>query len=898
MREYDPKQIEAKWQAEWEKSGIYKTPDEVSGKENEYVLVEFAYPSGNLHVGHWYAFSVPDMYARYQRMNGKNVLYPMGFDAFGLPAENAAIKNKLNPRDWTFSNIDYMRQQLRSMGASFDWSREVVTASPEYYRWTQWMFLRFFEKGLAYQAEREVNWCPNDKTVLANEQVVDGRCERCSAEVVLKNLLQWNLKITEYADRLINDLESLNWPEPIKEAQRNWIGRSEGALIKFDDIEVFTTRPDTIYGATFLVKAGKQDRFTGEYVTNPATKEKIPVWEAEYVYADYGTGAIMGVPAHDERDFEFAKKHDLPIREVVAPYYVDSHDPPIEGKKTVPKKVVHAIVESPDGAKVLILKWHNYGWVSFVSGGVDGDEDLEMAIRREIKEETGYTDIGSIKKLGDSFYTTYHATHKDENRESEVHVFKVKLNSEKQEDKAKFDNEKFDEVWVTWEEAKKLVNQVEAPEFWHRLERGGWAHTDIGVLINSGNFSGRKSHEVLKEITEFAGGKWVTKFKLRDWVVSRQRYWGVPIPMVHCDRCGIVPVPEKDLPVTLPEIDDYLPRDDGKSPLSKANDWVNVKCPRCGGNAERETDTLDTFVDSSWYFLRYIDPNNQDEFASKNKLKQWMPVNFYSGGAEHTTMHLLYSRFWHKVLFDLGLVNEIEPYERRMNRGLIMGPDGQKMSKSRGNVIDPDKEVDRLGADTVRTYLAFIGPYNEVGSYPWNPDASVGVRRFLERVWKLKERIGTDSVTADAITDQIIQKVTASIVSMKMNTAVSSLMIYTNHLQEHGATNEEYETLLKLLAPFAPHITEELWHELGNTGSIHTQDWPKFDVSKLVKSEVVVALQVNGKVRGSMSVSAELPKDGVEKLALNSEEIKKWIEGKEIQKVIVVPQKIVNIVVK
>lgn len=723
MREYDPKQIEAKWQTEWEKSGLHKTPDTKPSRENEYILVEFAYPSGNLHVGHWYAFSVPDMYARYRRMQGKNVLYPMGFDAFGLPAENAAIKNRLNPRDWTFSNIDYMREQLRSMGASFDWSREVVTASPEYYRWTQWMFLKFFEKGLAYRAEREVNWCPVDKTVLANEQVVDGKCDRCGAEVVLKNLLQWNLKITEYADGLINDLDNLDWPEPIKQAQRNWIGRSEGALIKFagekDSIEVFTTRPDTIRGATFLVKAGKQDKFTGEYVTNPATKEKIPVWEAEYVYADYGTGAIMGVPADDERDRIFAEKYGLPI---------------VEGYKAA-------------------------------------------------------------------------------------------------------------------------------------------------------------------EFEEF--GEKVTKYKLRDWVVSRQRYWGVPIPIVHCKRCGTVVVPEEELPVALPDIDDYLPRDDGKSPLSKAKDWVNVKCPKCGGNAERETDTLDTFVDSSWYFLRYTDPHNDKEFAFKDKLKQWMPVDFYSGGAEHTTMHLLYSRFWHKVLFDLGLVLENEPYKKRMNRGLIMGPDGQKMSKSRGNVIDPDKEVDRLGADTVRTYLAFIGPYNEVGAYPWNPDGSIGVRRFLERVWKLKERIGPDSVTASAITDQIIQKVTTSIESLKMNTAVSSLMIYANHLQEHGTTKEEYEILLKLLAPFAPHITEELWRvELGHADSIHAQNWPKYDESKLVKSEVVMAIQVDGKVRGSLNVPAGLANDEVEKLALNSEEIGKWLLGKQVERVIVVPQKIVNIVVK
>jgi len=608
VKEYNPKEIEPKWQKKWSRDKLYLTQDEVKGKDNEYVLVEFAYPSGNLHVGHWYAFSVPDIYARLRRMQGKNLLYPMGFDAFGLPAENAAIKNKLNPREWTFQNIDYMRNQLQSMGASFDWSREVVTASPDYYKWTQWLFLKFLEKGLAYQSETPVNWCPSCKTVLANEQVVAGHCERCDAEVERRNMLQWNLKITDYADRLIDDLGSLDWPHSIKEAQKNWIGRSEGAEIEFKvvgskeyGVRVFTTRPDTILGATYLVlspehelvaklleetrnkkqetiknpdevekyinetkKKSEMDRIAegkektgirleGVTAINPANKEEIPVWIADYVLPHYGTGAIMAVPADDERDREFAEKFNLPIVE-------------------------------------------------------------------------GYTPAG------------------------------------------------FEDF-----------------------------------------------------------GQKTQKYKLRDWVVSRQRYWGCPIPVIHCNKCGIVPVPEKDLPVVLPEATDYLPSDDGQSPLAKVTDWVKVKCPKCDAEARRETDTLDTFIDSSWYFLRYADPKNEKEFASKKLLKKWLPVSFYSGGAEHTTMHLLYSRFFHKVLFDLGLVNETEPYLRRMNRSLIMGPDGQKMSKSRGNVVDPDKEVERSGADTIRIYLAFIGPYNEVNSYPWNPDATVGVRRFLER---------------------------------------------------------------------------------------------------------------------------------------------------------------------
>ncbi len=763
MTEYNPKEIEAKWQKEWERQGLHATPDSIEGKENKYVLVEFAYPSGNLHLGHWYAFSIPDVYARLLRMQGHNVLYPMGFDAFGLPAENAAIKRQLNPRTWTFDNIDYMRRQLRSMGASFDWSREVITATPEYYKWTQWMFLKFLERGLAYQSETPVNWCPSCKTVLANEQVVNGACERCGTVVEKRNMLQWNLKITDYAERLIDGIEPLDWPKPIKDAQKNWIGKSEGAEVVFliagseASVTVFTTRPDTIFGATYMVLApehalvqefrskinnwneveeyiskarnktdidrnaeGKEKtgvELKGLKAVNPATKEEIPVWIADYVLPNYGTGAIMAVPADDERDREFAKTFNLPI-------------------------------------------------------------------------VTGYPKAG---------------------------------------------------------------------------------------------------------LEDF--GKKVTKYKLRDWVVSRQRYWGCPIPVIHCKACGTVPVPEQDLPVVLPDIEDYLPSNEGKSPLAKASAWVNVACPKCGGEAERETDTLDTFVDSSWYFLRYADPKNTSEFASKEKLKQWLPLDFYSGGAEHTTMHLLYSRFWHKVLFDLGLVNEAEPYIRRMNRSLILGPDGQKMSKSKGNVIDPDKEVERLGSDSVRMYLAFVGPYNEVSAYPWNPDGIVGVRRFLERVWRLNSKLGGENENSTLL-HQTIKKVGDEIASMKMNTGVSALMILVNDWEKkEKVSQEEYEILLKLLAPFAPHMTEELWHTLGHQTSIHTETWPKYDESRLQSSEVIIAVQINGKVRATFSASSTIGKAEVVEKATGLPEVQKWVGDKGVKKVIYVPGKLVNLVV-
>ncbi len=770
MQEYDPKQIEEKWQKEWEINKLHSTPDSIDGKDNKYVLVEFAYPSGNLHFGHWYAFSIPDIYARYWRMMGKNVLYPMGFDAFGLPAENAAIKRQLNPRTWTFDNIDYMRKQLRSMGASFDWSREVITASPEYYKWTQWMFLKFFKKGLAYRSETPVNWCPSCKTVLANEQVVNTTCERCGSVVEKRKMLQWNLKITDYAERLINDIEPLDWPKSIKDAQKNWIGKSVGVEIEFpifnsqSSIKVFTTRPDTIFGATYIVLAPEHElveenrsnlenwneveayiklasnktdidrnaegrektgvKLEGIFAVNPATKEEIPVYIADYVLPNYGTGAIMAVPSDDERDKEFAEKFKLPII------------------KDYPKA----------------------------------------------------------------------------------------------------------------------------------------------------------------ELEDF--GNKITKYKLRDWVVSRQRYWGCPIPVIHCKACGAVPVPEQDLPVILPDIEDYLPNNEGKSPLAKAVSWVNVPCPKCGGKAERESDTLDTFVDSSWYFLRYIDPKNKSEFASKNKLKQWLPIDFYSGGAEHTTMHLLYSRFWHKALFDLGLVNETEPYIRRMNRSLILGPDGQKMSKSKGNVVDPDEEVTRFGSDSVRMYLAFIGPYNVVSAYPWNPDSLIGVRRFLEKVWRLSKTVfdtnteKSKTVFDNGLLHQTIKKVGDEIASMKMNTAVSALMILVNDFDKRKSiSQQEYEILLKLLAPFAPHMTEELWSTLGvSQKSIHLEAWPKYDESKLQSSETTIAVQVDGKLRITFSASPMMSESEVVDKAMSLPEIQKWIGDKKIKKTIFVPNKVVNLV--
>lgn len=750
MEKYDHGAVEKKWQKKW---GLYryKTLDKKKGAENFYLLTEFPYPSGNLHIGHWYAFSVPDILARFLRMKGKNVLFPIGFDAFGLPAENAALKHKLNPRKWTEGNIAYMRKQLRSIGASFDWSREVVTCDPAYYRWTQWLFLQLFKRGLVYRKKTPVNWCPKDKTVLANEQVKDGKCERCDSTVEARQMEQWNIKITAYAERLLAELEKLDWPEEIKTAQRNWIGKSTGAEISFQvrntqagnnaapaDIVVFTTRPDTLFDVSFVALAPTHPlaKEAGNLrAVNPANGEKVPVFVADYVMDDYGTGAVMGVPAHDERDRIFALKNNLPIK---------------------------------------------------------------------------------------------------------------------------------DEPFATAEQLQGVAKST-------------------------------------------------TSYKLRDWVVSRQRYWGVPIPLIKCEKCGWVAVPDKELPVKLPEIKDYMPMGDGKSPLAKARKWVETKCPQCKGKAERETDTLDTFVDSSWYFLRYTDPKNKKAFASRAKMDAWFPVNFYSGGAEHTTMHLLYSRFWHKALYDCGIVADSEPYLRRMNRGLILGPDGQKMSKSRGNVVNPDEEVKQVGADVVRMYLAFIGPYAETGSYPWDKGGIAGICRFVERVWRLQSRVQKnppphspsfrkgggrgEDLSKSTLLHRTIKKVSEDIAALKFNTAISALMVLTNALEkEEHIAREDFATLLTLLAPFAPHLAEELWNVNRFTGSVHTQAWPIYDEAQTREESVTIVVQVNDRVRGSFVAPRGIVERDAYARAESLTDVQKHLSGKTIAKRFFVKDRLVNIV--
>ena len=800
---YDHKQVEKKWQDIWDEKQCFKA-ENGSDKEKFYALVEFPYPSGQgLHVGHPRSYTALDIVARKKRMQGYNVLYPMGWDAFGLPTENFAIKNHVHPAEVTKKNIARFKSQLKSLGLSFDWSREINTTDPSYYKWTQWIFLQLFKKGLAYKKEMSVNWCTSCKCVLANEEVVNGVCERCGSEVVHKTKSQWMLAITKYAQRLIDDLDDVNYIERVKIQQKNWIGRSTGAEVDFkttegDTLTVYTTRPDTLFGATYMVispehpmveqwadklnniadvrayreeAARKSDfertelnkdktgvKLEGVAAINPVNGKQIPIFVSDYVLMGYGTGAIMAVPAHDDRDWEFAKKFGCEIIEVVS-----------------------------------------------------GGEDVQKAA----------------------------FTAKDE----------------------------------------------------------------TGILVNSDFLNGKTVKDAIPAMIEWLGEKGIgrakVQYKLRDWVFSRQRYWGEPIPIVKCDKCGYVPLPEDQLPLELPNVHTYEPTDNGESPLAHMTDWVNTTCPCCGGPAKRETDTMPQWAGSSWYFLRYMDPHNDKALASKEALEYWSPVDWYNGGMEHTTLHLLYSRFWHKFLYDIGVVPTKEPYAKRTSHGMILGENGEKMSKSRGNVVNPDEIVDVYGADTMRLYEMFIGDFEKAA--PWSPKSIKGCRRFLERVWSLAEKVqdgDTYSAQHEVLMNRTIKKVGEDADNLKANTAIAALMTMLNEFYDKGVNKAEYETFLALLNPFAPHITEELWQQLGEDGLLSVAPWPTYDEAKTVESTVELAVQVNGKLKCTIKLAADADKQTAIDTALAEEKVQHAIEGKQIVKQIVVPGKIVNLVVK
>ena len=802
--EYNYKQIEKKWQDKWYAENTFAAKDDFT-LPKFYGLVEFPYPSAHgLHVGHPRSYTALDIIARKKRLEGYNVLYPMGWDAFGLPTENFAIKNKIHPRIVTADNIANFKRQLQSIGFSFDWTREVSTTDEHYYKWTQWIFLQLFKRGLAYKQEMPINWCTSCKVGLANEEVVNGVCERCGSEVVQKNKSQWMLKITEYAERLINDLDDLDYIEKVKIQQKNWIGKSEGAEVDFKVagtdyvLTVYTTRADTLFGATYMVvspehelltkyadkienidevrayqhEAAKKSEFertelskektgvklSGLSAINPVNNKEIPIFISDYVLTSYGTGAIMAVPAHDDRDWEFAKKFNLPIIEVVA-----------------------------------------------------GGENVQ---------EAAFTDIYS------------------------------------------------------------------------------------GKMINSDFLNGLEVKEAIAKMIEFLSekgiGKKKTNYKLRDWVFSRQRYWGEPIPLVHCDKCGWVAIPESELPLTLPETDNFEPGENGESPLAKMTDWVNTTCPCCGGKAQRETDTMPQWAGSSWYFLRYIDPENDSALAAQEKLSYWLPVDWYNGGMEHTTLHLLYSRFWHKFLYDIGVVSQPEPYQKRTSHGMILGENGEKMSKSRGNVVNPDDMVETFGADTFRTYEMFIGAFDQ--ATPWSINGVKGCFRFIERVWNLQDILTDEegySADFEKAMHKTIKKVTEDYDKMKFNTAIAALMALINDIYKKGSiTRGELKTFITLLNPAAPHLTEEMWERANFGGCLNETTWPEYDEAKCVDDTVEIVAQINGKVKDKIQIAANLSKEEMEKVALENEKIVALIEGKQVVKVICVPGKLVNIVVR
>jgi len=964
---YNHKKIEKKWQKEWAKKKIYKT-EEVSSKEKFYILDMFPYISGEgLHVGHPKGYIATDVVSRMKRMQGNNVLHPMGYDAFGLPAENYAIKTKTNPTISVKKNIKHFKEQLEIIGFDYDWTREINTSDPNYYRWTQWIFLKLLEKGLAYESYEPINWCPVDKTGLANEDVENGRCERCGALVEKRPMRQWVLKITDYAERLLADLDELDWPKSIKESQRNWIGKSDGAEIRFklkderlkweEEIRVFTTRPDTLFGVTYLVlspehplvstlgaklpnwenildyieqakKRSEIDRtdikkektgveLKGIKAVNPANKEEIPIWIADYVLPDYGTGAIMAVPAHDERDFQFAKKFNLPIKQVIEAEYTDLENPPRDGKENVYRKIVHVVVQNKKG-ETMLLFWKGEVWgkrkpISFLVGGIEDDENPVDAARREVLEEVGYKNLIHKQTLPFIARVHFYAAHKGVNRTADVTCVVFGLEDEEKREVSLEELEKHDSRFISEGEVAKKINIEDDLFFWHYINRPT-AYVGTGILVNSGEFDVLNSEESKKKITEFVGGKMVTKYKLRDWVFSRQRYWGEPIPVIHCEKCalsnpagrGIVPVPEKDLPVPLPKVKHYEPTGTGESPLAAISKWVNVKCPHCGGHAKRETNTMPQWAGSSWYYLRYMDPKNKKQLVDSKKEKYWAPVDLYVGGAEHATRHLIYARFWHKFLKDIGVVSTNEPFKRLQSVGLIMASDGRKMSKRWGNVIKPDNVIETFGADSLRVYEMFMGPFDQAVS--WSTDNMTGSRRFLEKVWRLKIKHITydikherqekkEDAKIETLLHQSIKKVTEDISAFRFNTAISQLMIFVNECEKVEHINTEtYGVLLRLLAPFAPHITEELWRSMGNKESIHIAPWPVFDLKKAVSLEKTIAIQVNGKVRAKIIVLSEETEAEIKKKAIEYKDILKWTEGKGVARIVYVPGRLVNIV--
>lgn len=934
--------VEKKWQEYWENHHTFEAHIDKS-KEKYYYLVEFPYPSGaGLHVGHVRSYTALDTLARKKRLMGYNVLFPMGWDAFGAPAEQYAIKNHIHPSIAVKENIKTFKSQIEKLGISFDWSREFATTDPEYYKWTQWQFLQFFKHGMAYKAKKNINWCPKCKMGLSNEDSSGGVCERCGTQVVQKEKEQWMLRMSDYAEDLIDGLNDTDFQERTKVAQINWIGKSTGAEVDFklkqvnEKLTVYTTRPDTLYGVTFMVIAPEHpyvDLYSGliknmneviDYreqtnkktefertqlvkdktgikleglsAINPINNKEIPIYISDYVMMNYGTGAIMAVPAHDTRDYDFAKKFGIDIIQVLEEETGTPHSD--ESKKNS----IVAIVYDEKQDKYLTINWGNNGGRLFVGGTIkENESSLECAIR-EIAEETGYTDI-SLVKTAFKINHHYYAYNKDKYFNIQATPFLFTLNSDKTVSQNLDDDEKFKVEWVSKDIIQKeIVDELHKKSFEYTVNET--AMVGDGIHINSDVLDGLHKEEAISKMISYLEEKGIgrkkTNYKLQDWIFTRQRFWGEPIPLIYCDDCGWVAVPDEDLPVLLPNVAEYEPTDDGESPLARIDEFVNTTCPHCGKPAKRETDTMPNWAGSSWYWLRYMDPHNDKEFASREALEYWGKVDWYNGGMEHATRHLLYARFWNQFLYNIGLVPNKEPFKVRASHGMILGEGGVKMSKSLGNVINPDDIVAEYGADTLRTYEMFIGDYEKEAT--WSEQGLNGCKRYLDRVVRLGEKVNDSLEYSSELEKDIhktIKKVTEDIDALKFNTAVSSLMILLNKMEKMDSiSKKDYRTYLTLLNPIAPHITEELNEEYQLGNAICESSWPSYEEDKLVDSEKEIAVQVNGKVRATILVHIDDTDDIIKEKALSEDNVKKHIEGKEIVKIIVIKGKIVNIVVK
>lgn len=961
MQRYNPTEIEPKWQHIWDEQQTYKV-DLASDKPKYVAMSMFNYPSGaGIHIGHAMTFTISDVMARVRRQQGFESYHPVGWDSFGLPAENYAIKTGVSPQQSMAQIIPSYHTQYKAMGWSNDWSKEIATHEPEYYKWTQWLFTKMYENGLAYQDSRMQWWCDIDKTVLSNEQVIDGKCWRHDGAddplVEKREIKQWFFKITEYADELLEATDALDWTESVKVAQKNWIGKSQGAEVQFkiegsdDVVTVFTTRPDTLFGATFLVLAPEHEFakqlatdetrdaveaylkqaaqkteverqaskektgvFTGSYAINPINGAKIPVWIADYVLGGYGTGAIMAVPAHDERDIEFAEKFELPIVQVVAAPLPDQENPVRDDKEFTDRNVVIAVIQHPTEDSYLTLRWNKFKWRNFVMGGIEGEESAREAAEREIVEETGYNDFEFIDELPVRTNSRFFAPHKDVNRNIVTTILRFKLKSLDQVELHREAHEDFEAEWTPGSEIHELhpVPELEYITPWLAGEKV--LHPGEGMLINSGDFSGQETSDAREKIVAWLEneglGSSKTTFKIRDWSVGRQRYWGAPIPMIDCPSCGPVPVPEDQLPVVLPELDDFAPSGDGRSALARATEWLHVECPKCGGPAERETDTLDTYICSSWYMMRYLDPRNSEKIFDSEIANKWMPIDFYNG-ADHATAHMIYARFMTRFLGKIGLLENPEPFKKFLFNGKVTAKDGTMFSKSKGNGVDPLEIINSgYGADSLRTYLMFAAPLEQWAR--WDSQGVPGTYRFLNRIWSLVQQFN-DAQDGDSSDDTVLRaihpailKVSRDLEEQKYNTAVAALMKATNDLYELKAKDNfaardnwqfALESLVMLVAPFAPHMSEELWHQLGHEDSVHVDHWPNFDEQYLIADTITIAVQVNGKLRGEITVAADADEAAIKADALAHENVAKFVGDKEPAKVIYVPGRLVSVVI-